>query len=92
MLLRNINTIQTYNINVRWQENVISEHCILYLIYLIPIICIHKTMFVISVWSFLMEENSNHYFGQSREQLVEQMAGTHCSLPACTFYHYFNNI
>ncbi|XP_052716038.1 mucin-3A-like isoform X2 [Crassostrea angulata] len=27
-----------------------------------------------TVWSFLMEENSNHYFGQSREQLVEQMA------------------
>lgn len=27
-----------------------------------------------TVWSFLMEEYSNNYFGQSREQLIEQMA------------------
>uniref|UniRef100_A0A8W8NGD1 Uncharacterized protein n=1 Tax=Magallana gigas TaxID=29159 RepID=A0A8W8NGD1_MAGGI len=26
-----------------------------------------------TVWSFLMDENSNQYFGQSREQLIEQM-------------------
>lgn len=32
-------------------------------------------LFIISVWSFLMEEHSTLYHGQNRETLIEHMAG-----------------